>query len=168
MDAFDADYAASEFSFDLLIASDILEHIEFPTIALENWRRLLRPEGKLILFVPAYQVLWSKHDEANRHFRRYTRPRLLEELRVAEFSILTSGYWNTFALPADRRHADYPNSFPETSTPTRSKATICGQQSPFGSIELLERLLRFENALLRGGFRAPFGLSTWAIAERPE
>jgi SAM-dependent methyltransferase len=141
-------------SFELLIASDLLHRLEFPSVALENWRRLLKPDGKLLVFVPAYQVLWSQHDVAHHHFRRYTRSRLLEELRVAEFSIMTSGYWNTVPLPAIaavrmakrlRRHAVVPphgDLRPEKLFINRT----------------LQRILSFENALLRGGFRAPFGL----------
>jgi SAM-dependent methyltransferase len=150
-------------NFDLLIASDILEHIEFPTIALENWRQRLRPEGKLLIFVPAYQALWSKHDEANRHFRRYTRPRLMEELRVAEFAIMTSGYWNSLALPGAAA-ARLTQRFRKNSQ--ESHTDDLKPEKPFVN-RTLERMLRFENAILRGGFRAPFGLSTWAIAERP-
>ena len=44
--------------------------------ALIELRRVCRPGGWLLVTVPAYQALWSRHDVANHHFRRYSRPRL--------------------------------------------------------------------------------------------
>ncbi|MGN6368832.1 MAG: class I SAM-dependent methyltransferase [Phycisphaerae bacterium] len=150
-------------AYDLLIASDLLNHLEFPGIALENWRRLLKPDGKLIVFVPAYQILWSSHDVVHGHFRRYTRARLLEELRIAEFSILTSGYWNTTPLPVAAAIRISRTLRGNNAAPPQSDLRL-----PKPSLNrALERILRFENAALRSGFRAPFGLSTWAIAGLP-
>ena len=49
-------------SFDILVASDCLEHIEQDTKALDNWLSLLKPNGQLIVFVPAFMFLWSGHE----------------------------------------------------------------------------------------------------------
>jgi SAM-dependent methyltransferase len=80
--------------FDVLIASDVLEHIKDDALALERWRTLLAPGGRLILFVPAFNLLWSPHDDANMHHRRYTRRQLVLMLRRQGYAPLKSSYWN--------------------------------------------------------------------------
>lgn len=80
--------------FDVIIAADILEHIMDEKIALQEWRRVLKPEGTLILFVPAFQLLWSGHDVVNYHFRRYRKKQLVALLRYHGFTIEQASYWN--------------------------------------------------------------------------
>lgn len=92
MDGGKTDFSDGE--FDLIIASDVLEHIEHDDQALADWYRILKPSGKIILFVPAFGFLWSGHDVANRHFRRYTKSMLLGRLKEARFRINRFSYWN--------------------------------------------------------------------------
>jgi SAM-dependent methyltransferase len=89
-------------TFDLIVSSDCLEHIEDDKKALENWHKILKVKGRAIIFVPAFQFLWTKHDEVNHHFRRYTKKELKEKCKEAGFTIVRSGYWNTilFSLVA--------------------------------------------------------------------
>lgn len=86
-------------SFDLIVSSDCLEHIEDDKQALENWHKILKVKGRAIIFVPAFQSLWTKHDEVNHHFRRYTRKELKGKCRDAGFKVVRSGYWNTILFP---------------------------------------------------------------------
>ena len=58
--------------------------------------RLLKPDGVLIVFVPAFQMLWSKHDEVNKRFRRYNRPRLVQALARCGLRVERGSYWNCF------------------------------------------------------------------------
>src|SRR5688572_18311517 len=58
-------------SFDVVTMFDVLEHLSDDSRALNEVHRVLRPGGALVLSVPAYQKLWSAHDEALHHFRRY-------------------------------------------------------------------------------------------------
>jgi SAM-dependent methyltransferase len=83
--------------FDFIVASDCLEHLEDDLKAIHNWKQLLKIEGIMYVFVPAFQSLWSYHDEVNRHYRRYTKNELKTKLSSAELVILKSSYWN-FAL----------------------------------------------------------------------
>src|SRR5207253_9325776 len=69
-----------ENSFDVIIASDSLEHLQDDMLALKNWNRLLKPGGELYVFVPAFMYLWSKHDVVNQHFRRYTAVELKRKM----------------------------------------------------------------------------------------
>ncbi|MFM9824814.1 class I SAM-dependent methyltransferase, partial [Flavobacterium sp.] len=80
--------------FDIIIASDCLEHLEDDTKAIQNWKGLLKTGGMMYVFVPAFQSLWSVHDEVNRHFRRYTNKDLKSKLQNANLTILKSSYWN--------------------------------------------------------------------------
>jgi ubiquinone/menaquinone biosynthesis C-methylase UbiE len=60
-------------TFDLVIASDVLEHLQDDARAVQEIYRILKPGGRLIATVPAHQFLWSYHDEALHHVRRYTK-----------------------------------------------------------------------------------------------
>jgi len=80
--------------FDLIIASDILEHIKNDSSALVEWKRILKPGGKLIVFVPAFNLLWSRHDELNHHCRRYEKSELVKLLKKVNLKIRRSSYSN--------------------------------------------------------------------------
>ncbi|MBU4380848.1 class I SAM-dependent methyltransferase [Candidatus Parcubacteria bacterium] len=80
--------------FDTIIASDILEHLKDEDSALSEWYRLLKPNGKLILSVPALNSLWSGHDEINGHYRRYNKSSLIKRLEKAQFKLHKISYWN--------------------------------------------------------------------------
>ncbi len=60
-------------SVDLVLAFDVLEHIADDRVALREFHRVLRPEGQLWIAVPSDMRLWSAHDEAVGHVRRYSR-----------------------------------------------------------------------------------------------
>ncbi len=85
--------------YDLIGMFDVLEHIEDDYESLHTLHRSLREEGRLILTVPAYQFLWSAHDEANHHKRRYTRSNLAAVVRRAGFTVRHASYFNTILFP---------------------------------------------------------------------
>jgi SAM-dependent methyltransferase len=60
-------------TFDLITCLDVIEHTPDDRLTLRELRRVSKPGGWLLVTVPAYQALWSLHDEANHHFRRYAR-----------------------------------------------------------------------------------------------
>ena len=62
--------------FDLITALDVVEHIEDDRQAIDDMFAMLGPGGKLIVTVPASMMLWDRHDEINRHYRRYSRKTL--------------------------------------------------------------------------------------------
>lgn len=57
--------------FDLVTALDVIEHIHDDQAAVEHMIALLKPNGRLVVTVPAHQSLWSTHDDINHHYRRY-------------------------------------------------------------------------------------------------
>ncbi|NNE45868.1 MAG: class I SAM-dependent methyltransferase [Rhodothermales bacterium] len=87
-------------TFDVVTALDVIEHIENDAGALRAIRGLLVPGGTLILTVPAYQFLWSSHDEVNHHCRRYTLSGVTDTLRKAGFDTVHATYFNTWLFPA--------------------------------------------------------------------
>jgi len=86
-------------SFDAVLALDVLEHLDADAQAAREIRRVLKPKGVLIATVPAFGWLWSQHDEALDHRRRYTLPELTSLLRGAGFGIERASYYNFFLFP---------------------------------------------------------------------
>lgn len=86
-------------SFNLVVAADLLEHIEDDVKAIQQMRRVLKKGGFLIVTVPAHKFLWSEHDEALGHRRRYTRNELLTKLKTVGFEIKRINYSVFFAFP---------------------------------------------------------------------
>ena len=87
-------------TFDLVTAFDILEHLEDDVSAMKEARRVLVPGGVFLATVPAHKFLWSEHDEALMHRRRYARRELSGRLREAGFSKVSTTYFvSTLFLP---------------------------------------------------------------------
>jgi SAM-dependent methyltransferase len=70
-------------AFDLVLAFEILEHLEDDRGALRQWRGWVRPGGRLMLSVPARQARWSATDDWAGHLRRYERRDLLALVETA-------------------------------------------------------------------------------------
>ncbi|MEW6214874.1 MAG: class I SAM-dependent methyltransferase [Nitrospirota bacterium] len=148
--------------FDIIIASDVLEHIKDEDKALFEWYRILKPEGKLIIFVPAFKFLWSKHDEVNQHYRRYSKSGLIEVLKKNGFGIEKSSYWNfSFFLPACLVRISQ-----RLFSGNRRRSG--GQLPDVNQFinKTLEYILRLENKLLSTGINLPLGISVFAIARK--
>ena len=82
-------------SVDVVMALDVLEHVREDLPALRETNRILTPGGKLILTVPAYGFLWSEHDEALHHHRRYVARELRAKLIASNFEVERSTYFIT-------------------------------------------------------------------------
>jgi SAM-dependent methyltransferase len=87
-------------SAGLVVAFDVLEHIEEDEVALSEISRVLQPGGHLLVAVPADMGLWSAHDEAVGHVRRYTKDTLAEVVRTAGFEVDSLTSWNVLLRPA--------------------------------------------------------------------
>jgi SAM-dependent methyltransferase len=88
-------------SLDLVVAYDVLEHIEDDATAAKEVFELLRPGGVFLVAVPCDPRLWSAHDEAVGHVRRYTRAALLSLLKGAGFTVDGVRSWMVLLPPAD-------------------------------------------------------------------
>lgn len=81
-------------SFDLVLATDIIEHVEDDALALRELRRVMKPGGHLLLTVPTFQILWGLQDDVSHHKRRYRLPALLARLRGADLVPQRHFYFN--------------------------------------------------------------------------
>lgn len=89
-------------TFDLLVSMDLWEHIDADHLAASEAFRVLRPGGRLFLAVPSGMDLWSGHDVAVGHVRRYERAELIRLVEDAGFDVATVKPWNVLLRPVVR------------------------------------------------------------------
>lgn len=82
------------FAFDTIICLNVLEHIERDGDALATFATLLKPNGRLVLQVPAMKALYGELDRALNHYRRYDRDELIAKLCEHGFAIDEARYFN--------------------------------------------------------------------------
>lgn len=86
-------------SYDLVALLDVLEHVEDDVAALKAIAARLRPGGRILVTVPQYQWLWSGHDVANHHFRRYGKAQLRAAIDKAGLKTEFLGHFNSLLFP---------------------------------------------------------------------
>jgi SAM-dependent methyltransferase len=146
-------------SFDLAVCLDVIEHLEDDRRALRELRRVLAPDGALLVTVPAYQWLWSSHDTVNHHYRRYRQTTLLQAARESGWSCTRATYFNSLLLPVaiamrllERARSGSRDSSPDLWIP------------PAPLNRLLQQPMNLEAAVIGGGRRRiPAGLSLLAV-----
>ena len=69
--------------FDLVVLTDVLEHIEKDEESLKVIHNIMKPDAKVIITVPALMWMWGHHDETHYHYRRYTVKELREKMKEA-------------------------------------------------------------------------------------
>jgi SAM-dependent methyltransferase len=147
-------------SADAIVATDILEHLDDDLAALAEFRRILKPGGHAIITVPAYQFLWSEHDVALMHRRRYLAGTLGERALRAGFHRVRLGYTLSLLFPlALGRLFRRPRN--DGKPP---EALV--QPVPAWLNAALIRLQRVETATFRYG-NLPWGLSVVAVLQKP-
>jgi len=86
--------------FDVVLACDVIEHLEDDARVLANLNRSLKKGGILLITVPACQGIWSDIDEYAGHKRRYSRDEMKKKLEAAGFRVLRSSYFMMLLFPA--------------------------------------------------------------------
>jgi len=87
-------------SFDLATGLDVVEHLDDDLAGLREMHRVLKPDGRILVFVPAFMFLWGVQDDISNHRRRYTLKELKEAVTKAGFEVERASYANiTFFLP---------------------------------------------------------------------
>ena len=86
-------------SFDLVMSTDMWEHIEEDDVVAAEAARVLRPGGRLLVAVPAGMDLWSGHDVALGHVRRYDRAGLTALVRSVGLEVVAVDSWNVLLRP---------------------------------------------------------------------
>lgn len=145
-------------TFDLVTAFDVVEHMDDDLAGLSEMRRVLRPGGRVLLFVPTFMFLWGLQDDVSNHRRRYRLSQLRRVLEQAGFEIERTTYANiTFFLPIllIRKLMRW------TGTKAASENNI--NVTAFNGI--LGTLLGAESWILRY-MNLPFGVSGLCVARR--
>ncbi|MGH7517778.1 MAG: class I SAM-dependent methyltransferase [Gemmatimonadales bacterium] len=96
---FDGTYRAPG-PIGLVLMLDVLEHLHEPVQALRHARNLLAPHGNVLITVPAFRVLWTRHDDLNQHLVRYTRTTLNRVVRAAGLIPVSSRYLFHWLFPS--------------------------------------------------------------------
>ena len=149
-------------TFDVVTCLDVIEHTPDDRASLRELYRVTKPGGALVVTVPAYQSLWSRHDIVNRHYRRYRRKTLRAAAIRTGWQLEFDTYFNSvFLLPAAVVRLALRSS-PETEH--RSELAL----TPASLDSLLELPMRLEAALIGRGAALPAGLSLLAVLRTPE
>jgi SAM-dependent methyltransferase len=155
------DLPFADASFDLVTSFDVLYHRAVPDerAALREVRRVLAPLGRLLIRLPAYEFLRSKHDRAVHTRRRYTEAEVRALLEEAGFAVERCSYVNTllFPLPLAQR-------LMERAAPGAERADSDLTLPPPALNATLRWPMALESAWLAGGGAFPFGLSIVALA----
>lgn len=141
-------------TYDLVCAFDVIEHVENDQLAVDEMLRVCKPNGNVLVTVPAFMFLWSHHDVVNQHFRRYTLKNLNKLFR--DHTLLYTTYINTLLfIPISLVR------FLSKLIPFKRE----GSGSDFGLIQnkmlnnLFYTVFISEKGLLRKKISLPFGVS---------
>jgi SAM-dependent methyltransferase len=146
-------------SFDVVLLLDVLEHFSDEQRLLADVRGLVRTGGHVLVSVPAFQFLWSEHDEVLQHVRRYRAGELRRVLEAARFAVERITYTNAVAFPPAvvvRGLLARLGLWAGGRTDFREHGALVNGT--------LVRAYRLEAQALASGLRLPLGLSVAAVA----
>ena len=145
--------------FDCVVILDVLEHLKDDSAAMKEIYRVLKKNGIAIISVPAHQFLWSGHDKALGHVKRYSRSELRTLITKTNFSIEKLTFWNSllfYPVAAVRIYSRLTNN-------EKNKSDVTSLAKPVNMP--LTFLLKFENKLLRY-LNSPCGISLFAVISK--
>lgn len=146
-------------SFDLIVLLDVLEHIDDDIGALTSLTAKLKHGGNLLITVPAFSFLWSRHDESHHHKRRYRLNELVGKMSHCNLHPKYASYFNTWLFPMIalvrilQKRLRFLKKTDDLSMP-----------SPFLNT-LLTAAMSSERHILKHG-KLPFGVSIMAIGQK--
>lgn len=153
-------WPVEERSLRAVVLLDVIEHVEHPVTVLSHVKRALRPDGAVVVTVPAYQWMFSEWDRLLGHYRRYSPAMLQQQASDAGLKVSWMTHWNSFTFPAAvatrcwermfsaRKKADFPRVSPRVN-------------------DLLLRAAGVERRLLLK-VGVPFGLSVVGVLQHAE
>lgn len=148
-----------ENNFDIIVALDVIEHVDDDVGALINLRAHMREGGKIIITVPANMYLWSEHDVINEHKRRYSLEELKTKLVASGFHIERISYYNTFLFPLVLAVRTINNLF--------KRKAESDMEMPNSLLNFfLKNIFSFEKYLLRFMNFNSFGVSIITVARK--
>lgn len=144
----------------VLVSMDVIEHLDDDVRALREYVRVMEPGAPVVLTVPAYEWLWSEHDDRACHRRRYTRRRLEQAAETVGIVVERSTYFYSFLVPP---------AFLLRRTPLgRLVGSVDEEVSSSNRLveSVLAALAGIERLVARR-FRIPFGLSILLVGRTP-
>ena len=150
-------------NFDLVTSFDVLYEraVTSDSVALAEFFRVLRPEGFLLLRLPAYNWLRGQHDVTIHTARRYTASRVAQLLKDSGFRILHISYANTFLFPLAVAKRLLERIWPPA--PNSSDLSV-----EVGALNGLFRQILSGEAFPAARIGLPFGLSVIALGQKPK
>jgi SAM-dependent methyltransferase len=142
--------------FDVVVAFDVLEHIQDDSKMVAEVTRVLKKDGFFIFTVPAYNALYSAHDKALDHYRRYNASTLKSLLR--QLAPIQRGAWFFSLFP--------PVALIRLITKSQPARNNQAMQLPRFINTLFYQILNLENKLIARGIRFPFGLTKYGIYQK--
>jgi 2-polyprenyl-3-methyl-5-hydroxy-6-metoxy-1,4-benzoquinol methylase len=152
--------------FALALLCDVIEHVQDDVGLVESALSRLAPDGHLLLTVPSFQALFSSHDRALRHYRRYSLPELRRTIDAAGADSLADGYLFGSLLPVRVMAKLKEQLFPRDE---REGFGVGGWSAPPLVTSALRQIFRVDNRLMLGlssGSIKPPGLSAWALCKK--
>ncbi len=146
--------------YNLVLALDVLEHIQDDVLAMQKVHTLLANDGLFFVNVPAHKFLWSEHDEALEHKRRYHRVELIKKLTDAGFDIVSNSYFVSFISPIIILYRIWSNVFGKSAYPKTSYVLLPKKLNAF-----FVSLLKLESRLMLK-MRIPFGVTLNVVAKK--
>jgi SAM-dependent methyltransferase len=146
-------------SYDVVALLDVLEHVPDDAASLRAIHMRLKRGGALLLTVPANPWMWSAHDVAHHHYRRYSKKQLASLFRQAGFEVQLLSHFNSLLFPL--------------VAAARIAGKLVGRESADDSLPsapvnaVLNWVFGLEAALL-GRVPMPFGVSLVAVVRRPD
>ena len=145
-------------SFSAITSCDVLCQVEKPEEALREFVRCLRPDGVVVLTMPAYQWLYSYHDRQVANLRRYKCSEVKRILHSVGLNPVYSSYWNTLPFPlAVLRRKIFP--------PTNATSDVRLYPAPLEAI--FNGMMAIEQGWLQVGGRLPYGSTVLVVARKP-
>ncbi|MBV6622803.1 MAG: class I SAM-dependent methyltransferase [Rivularia sp. (in: Bacteria)] len=150
-------------SYDLILILDVIEHLDDDLSALEALYYKLKPGGYLLVTVPAYQFLWSEHDEINHHKRRYRLKNLKNLVEKANYQVNYTSYFNTFLFPLIAMVRSLAKLLPKQNKHQPSSDLVV----PSKLVNKFLKWLFASERYLLDKFSLPFGVSILLLAKKP-
>jgi len=144
--------------YDLIALLDVLEHVPNDLASLRAIHMRLKPGGALLLTVPANPWMWSAHDAAHHHFRRYTKKQLEELFLRSCLEVQLLSYFNTLLLPLVAAARVVGKVTRKESADDKLPS------APVNAV--LDSVFGLEAGLI-GRVPMPFGVSLVAVVRRP-
>lgn len=145
--------------FDMVAAFDVIEHVDDDKGAIVALAGLVKPGGFLVTTVPAYQWMWSDHDAAHHHKRRYTRGAYRRLFSETDLTVRRASYFNSLLFP--------PIALVRLAKNLAGRGGGDEGMPPRALNGMLKAVFGVERSLLQAA-DLPFGVSILLIAQRPQ